>query len=1015
MRNAMRWAWLGVMVFATSACTREEEPAQSTFYERKIAPVLQGSCATSPTRSGCHVAADDRGNALGNLNITSYQTLTLRRDLLVNYGPYGVPGLLLKVVPAFDLRLTYWDNTTVTVHTDIAHAGGSLLDFTSASYTQLQRWIDNGAAENNAPPEVVRPPLQPCSTVVGQDPDFDPAAAPSSADFNDFASNVNPVLSKNCAAGNCHGSPANSLYLTCGSTPEMVRWNYFVVSDYVSQQPESSEVLRRTLAPTQGGTFHEGGTIFETKADAGYVAILNWATQKGGPTNLPTDPGFEFFAKRVQPTLVRRGCMMLGCHSAAMFHDYRLRGGSGGHFGLPATRRNYRLTLEQLALESPDPNASRLIRKNLPLPPDGAGITHRGGPLLAAGGNVPGDCDTALAETGAIEEVSPYCMLVTWIAKERAARMGNAAGLSAIVYVKRPPAPLPDRPQDWGTFKSGAEVVRASATLDASGAVTLGATTSLSQLCGLNPASSEARRPAVSWDGTRIAFAARSGASAPFKIYVVDGSSCEVEPTIDAPSGVPDNGELVHNFDPAFAPDGRIVFASTRGNVTNAGIFAYAGPQRTPADPSRLNANLYVAENGAVRQLTFLLNQEITPSFMSDGRLMFTAEKRAPGFYQLAGRRMNLDGGDYHPLFGQRNTIGYTQFTDVVELSDKNLAAILSEKEAAHEAGTLVLINRSIGVDQRSEVPEDYLQDPGAIGWPNPVFFQRSMHIVDPAATGRLDSTQGAYRNPAPLPNGRLLVSYASNVANLASFSGNFDLYEVDPISLAKTALTSDATDELWPVAVYARQDHGVFRSRLDEANGATSIDPSRTDAEILYLDTGLSSSLLFQNTRTGRRIPGGLINLAIWENMPPDPGVTSFASGAPWVTQDDFGELYVRRRLLGDVGVQVDNSAKVTMPGGMPFTLETRIALAGDSEPIQHYQREEMQFYPGEVARQGFRRDFFNGLCAGCHGSVSGYESEIAARVDILTAASGVMARSQLAKDLSTAARGPDQGPAFP
>ena len=50
--------------------------------------------------------------------------------------------------------------------------------------------------------------------------------------------------------------------------------------------------------------------------------------------------------------LVRRGCMMLGCHSSSMFHDYRLRGGSGGHFGLPATRKNYELSLEQLALES---------------------------------------------------------------------------------------------------------------------------------------------------------------------------------------------------------------------------------------------------------------------------------------------------------------------------------------------------------------------------------------------------------------------------------------------------------------------------------------------------------------------------------------------------------------------------------------------------------------------------------------------------------------------------------------
>ena len=35
--------------------------------------------------------------------------------------------------------------------------------------------------------------------------------------------------------------------------------------------------------------------------------------------------------------LVKKGCMMAQCHSAAMFHDYRLRGGSAGSFSL--TRR----------------------------------------------------------------------------------------------------------------------------------------------------------------------------------------------------------------------------------------------------------------------------------------------------------------------------------------------------------------------------------------------------------------------------------------------------------------------------------------------------------------------------------------------------------------------------------------------------------------------------------------------------------------------------------------------------
>ena len=139
-------------VVALASCKREESTANSTFYSRKISPFLEQSCATSPTRSSCHVVADDRGNALGNLSVESYENLFQRRDLLLNYGPYGVPGLLLKVVPSFEIYLTsYSSNTPTLITTDIAHSGNRLIDFASPSFTTLQKWMAGGASENNAP------------------------------------------------------------------------------------------------------------------------------------------------------------------------------------------------------------------------------------------------------------------------------------------------------------------------------------------------------------------------------------------------------------------------------------------------------------------------------------------------------------------------------------------------------------------------------------------------------------------------------------------------------------------------------------------------------------------------------------------------------------------------------------------------------------------------------------------------------------------------------------------------
>jgi hypothetical protein len=101
-------------------------------------------------------------------------------------------------------------------------------------------------------------------------------------------------------------------------------------------------------------------------------------------------------------------------------------------------------------------------------------------------------------------------------------------------------------------------------------------------------------------------------------------------------------------------------------------------------------------------------------------------------------------------------------------------------------------------------------------------------------------------------------------------------------------------------------------------------------------------------------------------------------------------------------------------LPGGAPIVLQTAAQLAGDGAPTSHFQREEMQFYPGEEIRQSFRREFFNGMCGGCHGSISGLELDVAVNPDIMTQASSVAAKNAQPADL-TLPLGDPQGPEFP
>ncbi|HTM22056.1 MAG TPA: hypothetical protein VL172_16150, partial [Kofleriaceae bacterium] len=140
-------------------------PPASTYYERNIAPILRGRCTTSGG-GPCHTD-DGSGRANGNLDLTSYATLTRRPDVLRRFGSYPYPLLLLKGLAPDEtgtVKMTVGDVTAVPVI--IRHAGGSLLQMNSDTFFTLERWLENGATENGLPPPALIKEHGECSTLI---------------------------------------------------------------------------------------------------------------------------------------------------------------------------------------------------------------------------------------------------------------------------------------------------------------------------------------------------------------------------------------------------------------------------------------------------------------------------------------------------------------------------------------------------------------------------------------------------------------------------------------------------------------------------------------------------------------------------------------------------------------------------------------------------------------------------------------------------------------------------------
>jgi WD40-like Beta Propeller Repeat len=960
-RRSSRGIWcFGVGLVVAAGCGAKAPP-EHRFYDEHIQPIFNSFCVgnTSP----CHkIDPATHSTALGNLDLSSFEGVQKRRDVLRTYGSYPQPLLLLKAMPEAAAPIPYQGRTPSLVN-EIKHAGTKSIAANSDAFYTLKRWLDNGANRDGIAPEPA-----PNTTGTGSCNAAIPAGVnltvdTSSPAYQKFVDEVQPLLLSTCAFGTCHSSPQADLYLTCGDSDEQRAFNFIQAAGFVvlaPTAPEQSEILLRPLNPMAGGVSHTGGVFFESRDSDSWKMLRDWAVLVQENPLAPTvlTAGEAFFEAQVMPKLLQRGCALEGCHSPDGVSDFRLRSGANGFFAPRALHRNYEgLLTEFMALDTPDVRQSRAVKKNIPV--ELGGMAHRAGPILVD--DVPSDtpCPTPFDPA---TNTRSFCVFKEWHRLERQAALAAGTvsampGTVPLVFVARPPNP--DNLLQFDTYRGGADLRLADATVDATGAITAvgNVRSALGPCAGLAGQDADVRGPEWSYDGKSVVFAARVGAASGLDLWLLDvaGGTCRRLTN--------DNGRLVndvrlHNFDPVFAPDGSVVFASTRAGSLTLKTF------QPNANLNRVGPGL---DFGNPEQMTFLLNAELSPAFMQDGRVTFTAEKASADFYQLSGRRINWDLTDYHPLLAQRAvsqdtytgeehpSVGYAQATEIREGLDRNFVLIMSDVDAPAGGGTLATFNRSVGPFQADR---------------DEVTFLKSVVYIDQAST---------YRSPFSLPNGEILASRATG-----GDPPRFELAIVNEHTGAHRTVASDPSLSYVEAAVgYKRAERLLFRNTVQLVFGGRS-DGAGDQAVMHFPDLPVLATLLGANLRNGRNIEpmDKAVALKIYEEHPPSGPNPGNLSGSQ--------NVYVDRTVVGSAKLEKDKSLKVLVPAGKPLILEL---IDGKGNSVLT-MTEEHQVSAGEYITPGPPRKLFNAICGGCHGSILGPEVDVAVSADALTGASVSLSR---------------------
>jgi hypothetical protein len=390
----------------------------------------------------------------------------------------------------------------------------------------------------------------------------------------------------------------------------------------------------------------------------------------------------------------------------------------------------------------------------------------------------------------------------------------------AVAYVKRPVSALGNPTDAVVTGQGGDLYLRdksspSAAETNLTGSYTMG--------------QGDVNYPSVSFDGTKILFAMRGPTDANWSIWEYDNASKVMRRIACDAAAQGDDTE------PAYLPDGRIVFTSNRQETTRRQMQAQGTAQGLqPASYTYVDEyereqttvlHVMNSNGSSCRQISFDQSHDRNPTVLSSGEILYSRWDHVGDRNQFTVFKVNPDGTNLFVVYGAHSP--GNSYMQPREMPDGRLIATLMPLSGTREGGSLEIIDYKNYSD---------IDQPGANAPANQLGRQAGQFAVSELLLGATPSQRdamrdrdlsplGRYRNPYPLWDGsnRALVVFTPSqpvdgtdpMGNATKVEGTprYGIYMLDLTSktLRPVVLPQDGFYFASPVALQARPRPAVI------------------------------------------------------------------------------------------------------------------------------------------------------------------------------------------------------------